>query len=411
MRILLYSISYSPEVTGSGRFNGEMTAWLAEQGHQVDVITAHPYYPQWRVWEGYRGRGWFAERKGNLTVYRTPLYVPEKVTGMTRILHELSFVAASLVHWSRCLFRRYDVVIGMCPPFHVGMLPYFYSRLRGVPFLFHVQDLQVDAARQLGLIRNERLLDLLDKVERFLLTHAHAVSSISEGMKRNIVSRKGVKEENYFMLENWVDINQMCPLPVEQSFKAELGFKPTDKIALYAGNIGEKQGLEILPEAARQLRDQPDIHIVVFGEGAARKRLEDISQREQLTNLHFFPIRPYEQMPQVLAMADIHLVVQKRAASDLVMPSKLVGILSAGGASIVSADPGTCLSDIIIDERLGWSILPEDPKVLADAIRTSLSAPDELAEFRRNARAYAVQHLGREVILSRLETFLQRLAR
>lgn len=275
MRVLLYSISYSPEVAGSGRFNGELTKWLAEQGHQVDVITAHPYYPEWKVRSEYQGKGWFAEKTGNLTVYRTPLYVPKQVTGKTRILHELSFALNSLVHWGRLLFKRYDVLIGVCPPLQAGLIPYIFSRLKRTPFAFHIQDLQVDAARNLGLIKNERLLNFLDSIERYLLRNANRVSSISEGMKRNIIS-KGATPERYRMVENWVDIDTFHPLPMGQSLRAELGFTPTDQIALYAGNIGEKQGLEVLVEAAAQLRSQPDIKIVIFGEGAARDRLQEL---------------------------------------------------------------------------------------------------------------------------------------
>ena len=119
MRILLYSISYSPEVAGSGRFNGELTKWLADQGHVVDVITALPYYPEWEIRANYKGKGWLIERTGNLTVYRTPLYVPKHVTGFSRIIHELSFAISSLIHWGRLLFKRYDVLVGVCPPFKI----------------------------------------------------------------------------------------------------------------------------------------------------------------------------------------------------------------------------------------------------------------------------------------------------
>lgn len=407
MRILLYSISYSPEVAGSGRFNGELTKWLAEHGHQVDVITAHPYYPEWKVRHEYSAKGWFAEKIGTLTVYRTPLYVPEQVTGKTRILHELSFALNSLVHWARLLFNSYDVLIGVCPPLQAGLVPYLFSRLKRTPFVFHIQDLQVDTARNLGMIKNQRLLNFLDGIERYLLRNADRVSSISEGMKRNILS-KGTPPERYRMIENWVDIDMFQPLSKDQSLRAELGFLPTDQIALYAGNIGEKQGLEVLVEAADLLRDQLSIKIVIFGEGAARERLQEAASQRALQNLIFFSILPYEQMPRVLAMADIHLVVQKRAASDLVMPSKLVGILATGGASIVSADSGTSLSDVILDNQLGWVVEPDQGDKLANEILLALQSP-MLSQYRLNARHYAEEHLSERAILPRFERMLSEL--
>jgi colanic acid biosynthesis glycosyl transferase WcaI len=406
MRILLYSISYSPEIAGSGRYNGELTEWLAEQGHQVDVITAHPYYPEWRVRDEYRNRYWLKEKKNNLTIYRAPLYVPKKVTGKTRVIHELSFVFSSIVHWVRLAFVKYDAIIAVCPPFHIGVFPYLLSCIKNIPFVFHIQDLQVDAARELGLIKNEKLLNFLDGLEKFLLVKATKVSSISEGMKRNIIG-KGVRSENYFMLPNWVDIALIKPLLIEQSLKAKLGFQPTDKIALYSGNIGEKQGLEILPEVARLLQDRPNIKIVIFGEGAARSRLVELTKDQQLNNIFLYsPVENFEDVPKVLAMADVHLVIQRRAASDLVMPSKLVTILAAGGASIVSADKGTSLSDVIVENQLGWTADPENASALAETIKKALDS-SILPDIRKNARTYAEKYLDKQVILSKYESMLK----
>lgn len=405
MRILLYSISYSPEIAGSGRYNGELTEWLAERGHKVDVITAHPYYPEWQVRDDYKNRYWITEKRGNLRIFRAPLFVPKYVTGKTRIIHELSFVVSSLVHWFRLFFNKYDVIIGVCPPFHIGFFPYFMSRLRGIPFLFHIQDLQVDAAKELGLIKSEWLLKILDKMERFLLVKANKVSSISGGMKRNII-RKGVRKENYFMLPNWVDLRLIQPLPVEHSLKNQLGFLSTDQIALYSGNVGEKQGLEILPEVARLLQAHPQIKILIFGEGAARKRLEQLALEQQLNNIFLYPpLGNFSDLPKLLAMADIHLVIQRRATSDLVMPSKLVTILSAGGASIISADEGTSISDIIIENHLGWTIEPEDAGALANTIVKALNS-SELPHIRRDARIYAEKYLDKQAILLGYEAML-----
>ena len=404
MRILLYSISYSPEFAGSGRFNGELTKWLADQGHKVDVITAHPYYPEWEVREEYRGKGWFTERIGNLTVYRTPLYVPKQVTGKTRILHELSFAANSLVHWARLLFKPYDVLIGVCPPLLAGFVPYLFSRLKRTPFVFHIQDLQVDAARNLGLIKSNKLLKFLDGIERYLLRNANHVTSISEGMKRNILS-KGTLSERYSMIENWVDIDTFSPLPIQESLRSELGFNATDKIVLYSGNIGEKQGLEILIEVASTLIQYSNVIFVVIGEGVARKKMVDQAKEKGLTNLFFFNPVPYDNLPRMLAMADIHLVIQKRATSDLVMPSKLVNILSIGGVAIVSADRKSSLSDIILKNQLGWIVEPENSDKLANAILTALHSSN-LHQYRLNARLYAEKNLSKKAVLPRFEAML-----
>lgn len=407
MHILLYSISYSPEVAGSGRFNGELAQWLADHGHYVDVITAYPYYPEWKTRAEYQGKGWFTEKVGNLTVYRTPLYIPKRVTSKNRILHELSFALSSLIHLSRLLFKHYDVLIGVCPPLQAGLMPYIFSRLKRSPFVFHIQDLQVDTARNLGLIKNKRLLNFLAAIEQYLLRNSDFVSSISEGMKRNILS-KGTPIKRYRMNENWVDIDTFTPLSIQESLRSELGFSTTDKIVLYSGNIGEKQGLEILIEVANYLIQYTNIILVIVGEGVARKKLVQQAEDKGLKNIRFLPPVLYADLPRMLSMADIHLVIQKRATSDLVMPSKLVNILAVGGAAIVSAKRISSLSSVILDNQLGWVVEPEESDELGNTILKALNS-SQLDYYRFNARKYAEKNLSKKDILSRFENMLSEL--
>ena len=104
MRILIYGINYSPELTGIGKYTGEMGAWLAQQGHTVEVITARPYYPEWKIHAAYRGKGWHTDVIEGAIVHRSPLYVPKSVSALRRILHEFSFVAGSLPYWLKMFF-------------------------------------------------------------------------------------------------------------------------------------------------------------------------------------------------------------------------------------------------------------------------------------------------------------------
>ena len=146
MNILIYDINYSPELTGVGKYTGEMGAWLVKQGHSVHVITAMPYYPEWEVHASYKGKLWFTERIEGATVHRCPFYVPKKVTPLKRVLHEFSFIVSSLVYWIPALFRkRYDVIICVAPPFHIGLLPVLYSKLRKTSLWIHLQDLVLPA--------------------------------------------------------------------------------------------------------------------------------------------------------------------------------------------------------------------------------------------------------------------------
>ena len=220
MRILIYGINYAPELTGIGKYTGEMGAWLAQNGHSVDVITATPYYPMWKAQAGYSNRWWRKEMIGGARVFRCPLYIPKKVSSVKRIVHELSFMASMTPVWLKTIFqKKYDIVICISPPFHLGFLPLLYAKLKGTKLITHIQDLQVDAAKDLGMITNQRFLNIMFGAEKFILKRSTAISTISPGMQRKIES-KGIPAEKIVMFPNWVDEHVIRPLDKNDSLRA-----------------------------------------------------------------------------------------------------------------------------------------------------------------------------------------------
>lgn len=402
MRLLFYGINYYPELTGIGKYTGEACQWLAKQGHEVEVITTMPYYPAWQISEAYKGKIWHTEHIDGVKVHRCPLYVPANVTALKRILLELSFVLASLIYWVKALFtKKFDVVVCICPPFQLGLLPLFYSKTKGVPYIYHVQDLQIDIAQDMGMIKNQRAIRLLFGIEKFLMNKANVVSSISEGMLRKI-RNKGLKHQNHWLFPNWVDTTTIRPLPPKESLRNELGYSENDFIVQYSGTIAEKQGLEMLIEVAQAL---PHIQFMIVGEGGYKHKLMQKVSESNTHNIKFFPLQPYEKLPNLLATGSIHLVLQKKAASDLVLPSKLTGILSAGACALVTAEAGTSLFDVIHNNQAGILIEPESVEALKSAIETATMR--DLSIYRKNARAYAEKWLDREQIMQNFEVNLR----
>jgi colanic acid biosynthesis glycosyl transferase WcaI len=401
MRILVYGINYSPELTGIGKYTGEMCAWLAKQGHEVTVITALPYYPEWQVHPNYRGKMWRREVIERVEVYRCPLYVPQEVTSVKRIIHEFTFLASTLPIWlSLLLKKKYDVTFSINPPFHLGLLPLMFSKLTGSKVISHIQDLQVDAAKDLGMIKNERFLNIMFGMEAFILKNSAVVSTISDGMQRKI-EKKDINRAKIWQFPNWVDEQAIRPLSKAQSLRSEFGFTDADKVVLYSGNLGEKQGLDVIIDAAKTFQNQPNVHFVISGTGGGKEKLVRLAQDAGLTNVQFHPLQPYEKLSALLAMADVHLVLQKKSASDLVLPSKLTGILASGGCAIVTALPGTTLHDVINKYKMGILAEPESAIALVQAIQSGLGEGAQL--LRENARKYAVEHLGKEQILRKVE--------
>ena len=408
MRLLIHGINYAPELIGIGRYTGEMGAWLAARGHAVTVLTAPPYYPQWRVQEEYRQRSWLRERRDGVEVLRAPLYVPTRVTGRSRVLLELSFGLSCLYWWPYLLRQRWDAVLGVCPPLQCGLLPALLAARQGVPFIFHLQDLQVDAAQELGLLKQPVLLACLKRAEGFLLGRAQAVTTISEGMAVRLKD-KGVPAARLHLMPNWADLDGLRPSPRENPWRTELGMT-SEVLVLYAGNLGEKQGLEVILESARLTRPRSDICYVVAGDGAARDRLLGLARHYALDNFLVLPLQSKERYAWLMATGDIHLVIQRGQAADLVMPSKLANILAAGRPFIATARAGTELARITQDSQAGVPVPPEDDQALAQAVLKLAADADLREEMGLKARRYAEAWLGREAILARLEDLLYRLS-
>ena len=205
LRLLIHGINYAPEFIGIGRYTGELGAWLRSRGHAVTVLAAPPYYPEWRVPAAYRRPVWRREWLDGVEVLRAPLYAPARVTGKSRVLHELSFGAGCLPWWPTLWTRSWDAVLAVCPLLQSGLMPALLARNQNVPFILHVQDLQLDAARELAIIRQPLLLALLERLERFLFTRAQAVTTISRAMAARIQD-KGVPPERVHFLPNWADL-------------------------------------------------------------------------------------------------------------------------------------------------------------------------------------------------------------
>jgi colanic acid biosynthesis glycosyl transferase WcaI len=227
-------------------------------------------------------------------------------------------------------------------------------------------------------------------------------------MRRRIV-KKGISEDRVYLFPNWADTEFVRPLKRDDEIRREFGAGPDDVLVLHAGNMGEKQGLELILEAAEQLRERSEIKFAMVGAGAARERLQQIAGKRRLDNLRFYPIQPLERLPLMLAAGDLHLVVQRREAADLVMPSKLTNILSAGRASIATVDPNTAIHGVLNDHDCGVTIPPESATELAASIAALADDVALRERLGKSARRYAELYLQKDQILSNFETELRSL--
>ena len=405
MRLLLYGINYFPELTGIGKYTGELGAWLAARGHRVRVVTAPPYYPEWKIGRGYQAGAYRREDIAGAEVWRCPLWVPSRLDGRHRLAHLASFALSSLPVMFKQLFWRPDLILVIEPTFFCAPTALLTGRLCRAKVLLHIQDFEIDAGFDLGLLKNQTLRRLIAGGEKVLLRGFDRVSTISINMMDRL-AEKGLKPEKILFFPNWVDTQSIFPLDGKNPLRAELGIDDDKIIALYSGNMGEKQGLEIIIAAARQLAEHPRLIFVLCGDGAARRRLQ--AQAKDLPNILWLPLQPLEKLNQLLNMADIHLLPQRAGAADLVMPSKLTGMMASGRAILATAAAGTQLAEVLRGER-GVVVPPGDPRRFTEALELLAGDSERRQKLGKHARQYAEQSLAREVVLETFERDIKNL--
>ena len=409
MRVLIYGVSFAPELTGVGKYTGEMAAWLTARGHDVRIVTAPPYYPDWRVGEGYSSwkyrREFFRfDEQSGVWAQRCPIWVPRMPSGKKRLLHLGSFalssspVAMANVRW------RPNVVMTVEPTLAVAPTALLLARLSGAKSWLHVQDFEVDAAFDMGLLAEGWLKKWAMRGERALLRRFDRVSTISDRMMERLVE-KGVRDEAKVLFPNWADTHSIRPLDVPSGFRRELGLAQDAVVVLYSGNLGEKQGLEVLVQAAERTLSENDLVWVLAGSGSARARLEALSSG--LSNVRWLPLQPLERLNELLNLADIHVLPQRADAADLVMPSKLTGMLASGRATVATAADGTQVGQVM--DECGVRVPPGDAQALAHAVIGLAHDESRRRALGAKARAYAERHLGYDSIMSRFEAELNAL--
>ncbi|MES2775199.1 MAG: WcaI family glycosyltransferase [Bacteroidota bacterium] len=400
--VLIVGINFFPEPTGIGKYTSEMAFHLGQKEYNVKVVTGFPYYPTWKVFPGYKNLFFKTENIQGVSVTRCPLYVPGSLSGLKRMMQDFSFFSTSLLYVTTLMLRgrRYNIIFIPSPSFMSGFVGSFYKFFnRKTKFIYHIQDLQVDAAEELGMIKSSILVKVLKKCERFILKNASWVTTISTGMQKKI-AEKPVTIKNQYLFPNWVDFGQIFPKEPDISTLAGLGFPLNKKMVFYSGAVGEKQGLEmILDVALRALSTLPGLVFVISGSGPYAKTLQQKAANQKLTNLFFIDLQPIEIFNELLNHAYLHLVIQKGKASDLLLPSKLTNIMAVGGLSIVTALPGTTLFDIVATNNLGLVIPPEDPQAFWEALSIAALDLDTTEILRKNSMLYAEKYLKKEAVI------------
>lgn len=410
LRLLVYGLNFWPELTGVGKYTGEMCRWLASRGHEIEVVTAPPYYPAWKISKGYRNSRFYSETwndDGSVHITRCPIWVPRTLSTLRRLLHLTSFALSSLPALWQQMRRRPALVMVIAPTLVVVPAALLLARLFRVPTWIHLQDFELDAMFGLGLggsrgwIKRHALA-----IESLLLRSFDRASSISPRMVERLWS-KGISKDRCVVFPNWVDLGAVFPLSGANAFRYQLGIDDDEIVVLYAGNMGEKQGLDLVIDAARSLRDHGRLRFVLAGDGSARPRLQQMAI--DLPLLSWLPLQPVERLNELLNAADIHILPQRADAADLVMPSKLTGMLASGRPVLGTAARDTQLGQVL--DAVGRRVDPGDSLAIVATLVDMAADSVALREMGERGRVYAKEHLALQPIMEQLERELMQFKR
>lgn len=394
MKILILGINYAPEMVGIGPYTAGMAQFLAEIGHSVTAVCAKPYYPQWKVEDEYRGGGIRISVEQGVRVVRLPTYVPEEPDGKRRLAHHLSFAArAQLAMMSETRRQKPDVIIGIAPSLISIMAARYAARRTGAKLWLHIQDFEVEAAFATGLLNDTGLIARTARRFENWAIAADRVSTISPQMCAKL-AEKGIARDRIVEFRNWANIDEILPLSTPSPYREEWGID-RKHLALYSGNIANKQGIEIVLDAARLLQHRKDLTFVVCGNGPNKARLMEISKG--LDNIHFHDLQPRERLSALLGMATVHLLPQIAGAADLVLPSKLANMLASGRPVVATAAPGTGLANEV--EGCGLVTVPGATEAFANAIEAVIDDEAFRTRAATEARGRALARWSRTATL------------
>jgi colanic acid biosynthesis glycosyl transferase WcaI len=406
MRILIYSYNYYPEPIGIAPLMTELAEGLAARGHEVRVITGMPNYPERRVYEGYRGKWYITEERNGVTIQRSYVWIRPKPGLLTRILLDGSFVVTSMVQALKGW--RPDVILSTTPPLPVcvptALLSWFYS----CPVVLNLQDILPEAAVHVGLISNKRAIQVFEALEKFAYRTATTISVITDGFVENLLA-KGVPAEKITCIPNWVDVNFIQPLPkLENPFRQAHNLK--DKfVVMYSGNIALTQGLKTVIRAAGLLRHIPDIAFVIVGEEKALHELRQLCEEFEADNVLLLPFQPRAELPQMLAAADVGLIVQKQHVVSFNMPSKTQVLLASGRPIIASVPLNGTAARAVEQSGGGLVVAPEQARLMVHAILDLYRNPEKAQDLGQQGRRYAIENYAFEQSLNRYEALFESL--
>ena len=404
MKILILTQWYPPE---PALLMQELAQSLIAYGHQVTVLTGFPNYPSGQLYPGYRLRLLQKEIIAGVPVARIPLYSEHSHSSFKRALNYLSFSAsASALGWHAV--SKPDVMFVYHPPLTIGIPAYFLSRLWQIPFVYQIQDMWPETLSATGMLNNSIILNGVGKLAMWVYRKSAEICVISPGFRENLIE-KGVLPDRIHVISNWVDLEAHSVVDPDPVLAEGLGMSNRFNV-MFAGNIGEAQGLEVVLDAAKLIRDLKDVRFVLVGDGVALPGLKQSAIDQGLNNVLFLGRHPQDRMSALYALADVLLVhLKDNPLFRITIPHKTLTYLASGKPILAAVSGDT--AKLVTEAGAGLDCPPGDPEALAEAIRKLYHLDRaELRHMGMNGRQAAQDFYSREHLVGKIEAVLQQAA-
>lgn len=403
MRILVLGTNYVPERTGVAPFNTGLCEYLAGKDCHVTIVTAFPYYPEWRVLDGYCRRIFQKERIHDVEIRRVWHFVPSRGSNLLqRLAHDVSFTVSAFL--AGLFAGEFDLIYCVCPPPTLAIAAYVLARMRNKPYVIKLTDLASDAALATGILKDGAAIRIARAIEKFAYRKAERVVCLCQGFIEKLTAR-GVSPEKLKLIPDWADTQGVYPMEGATIFRKANDLPRDQFLVMHTGNMGKKQDLMNVVRAAELSQNTPDLTWLLVGNGEERAALDQEIQRRKLRNIRLLPLQPAEGLAEMYAAADVLLLNQKAAVEDSVIPSKLLTYMSAGRAVLAAVSEKSEAARYIRRAQCGLLVPAEVPNALAEAV-VALRQDSALRERSgANGRRYAELHFTQQRVLQEYGAF------
>lgn len=382
---------------------------LQRQGHEVEVLTGFPNYPQGKLYDGYQMQLSMREVLDGVPVTRLALYIDHSASGLKRFFSYTSFASLAAI-LGPFQVQRPDVVHVYQGPATLCLPAWLFTALWGTPYVLDVQDIWPESVTASGMLRFPGSSALLNFWSNLTYRLARKIVVLSEGYKTTLIQR-GVPAEKIAVVYNWCNEHEMLLADNEKQGAYTAGMSGKFNI-VFAGNIGKLQALETVLLAAGKLQEEfPQVQILLVGDGVELDHLKQYAARLTVENVIFIPRQPIDKIGAILSAADALLIhLKDEPLCRIGIPQKTQAYMAMGKPIVIAARGDS--ADLVRRAGAGIVCEPENPAAMADAIQALVKkSPKEREALGYNGRSFYNQKLSFGVGVKRMISIFEEVIR